>query len=71
MAKCYSSFMKVCATCAYWTGNRQTDYFGTTVTTDSLSVKGKCMCQQLGGWRGQERQAGMNCTAFKKWDVLG
>ena len=52
MAKCYSNFMKVCATCAYWTGNRQTDYFGTiimVVENNSFCLfENNCVCLGTG-----------------------
>ena len=66
----YSNFFKNCATCAYWCGSRETDYFGTNVKIQDDNAKGKCMAPLGKGWRGQDRTASMTCNGFKKWDVL-
>lgn len=66
----YSNFFKNCATCAYWCGSRETDYFGSQVKIQDDNAKGKCMAPFGQGWRGQDRTASMACNGFKKWEVL-
>ncbi len=69
MAQQYQGSSKYCATCAFWTGNRECDRFGQRVTVASPMDKGKCMAPK-GGWRNQQRQANTQCTNWQKWAVL-
>lgn len=69
MSRTYNSFNKVCATCAYWTGSRASDNFGTTVTTQDDNYRAKCMCQR-GPWRMQVTIPSAGCNSYKKWDIL-
>lgn len=69
MSQQYPSSWKNCATCAYWVGTRETDYFGNYAKVESYSTKGKCMCHK-GPWRNIEKTANMSCNAFEKWAVL-
>ena len=69
MAQQYPGTWKQCATCAYWTGSRECDYFGQRVTVASAMDKGKCAIPR-GGWRGQQRQACAQCQDWLKWPVL-
>ena len=68
MQRSYNSFNKVCATCAYWTGNRVVNNFGTTVTTQDDNYRAKCMCPN--GPRMTERIPSNGCSSYKKWEVL-
>ena len=69
MSQQYPASWKQCATCAYWTGNRETNIFGEWAKVDSPMAKGKCMCQKS-GWRNQDKQANSSCASFQKWAVL-
>lgn len=69
MSQQYPSSWKQCATCAYWTGKRETDTFGQRVYVDSAMTKGKCLCQKS-GWAHCEKQANASCTHFDKWSPL-
>lgn len=69
MSQQYPYSWKQCATCAYWTGARETDRFGQRVYVDSPMQKGKCMCRGS-GWTNMEKQANSSCTSFEKWSVL-
>ena len=60
---------KQCATCAYWTGSRTCDYFGTHVIVNNTMDNGKCMIPS-GGWKNADRQATHSCNDYKKWPVL-
>ena len=62
--------MKICATCAYWSGTRETDYFGKQyVQVENATQKGKCINPNV-GWRGQQRDANVFCTSWEKWPVI-
>jgi hypothetical protein len=69
MSQQYPASWKQCATCAFWTGARETNYFGERVTVESPMAKGKCMCRGS-GWFNQERQANFSCQRFEKWPCL-
>ena len=69
MAQQYSGSWKQCATCVFWTGVRESDYFGQRVTVDSSMVLGRCAIPK-GGWRNYQRQAGQTCSDWQKWPVL-
>lgn len=65
----YPSSWKHCATCAYWTGSRQTDYFCNRVDVSDTFSKGKCMCRG-NIWFNTDKIANASCSDYKKWDVL-
>ena len=69
MSQQYPSSWKQCATCAFWTGQRECDYFGQRVTVSSPMDKGKCAIPR-GGWKGNDRQANSCCSDWQKWPVL-
>lgn len=69
MSQQYPASWKQCATCAYWTGSRETNTFGEWAKVDSPMSKGKCMCQGS-GWKNQDKQANASCPSFQKWAVL-
>lgn len=69
MSQQYPSNWERCATCAYWTGNRETDTFGQRVYVDSAMSKGKCLCKGS-GWTNREKQANASCNHFEKWESL-
>lgn len=66
MAKSYPSNWKNCATCGYWVGPRDTNYFGQTVTIEGV---GRCMCRKS-GWMNRERDPSLSCQHYQKWCVL-
>jgi hypothetical protein len=55
---------KVCATCEYWSGNRERAIDKTSVKLDGLSVKGKCIKQNF------PYIAGGHCSKYTRWGVL-
>lgn len=69
MAQQIPNTWKRCATCAFWTGSRQCDFFGQIVTIENAMTKGKCAIP-YGGWKGYEKQANASCTSWQKWPVL-
>ncbi len=69
MSQQYPGTWKQCATCAYWLGVRETDYFGQRVTVESAMVKAKCG-NLNGPWRKMDKQACSSCNRWEKWPVL-
>lgn len=69
MAQRYPASWKNCATCVYWMGQRDTNYFGEWVQVDSSSTKAECRCMQS-PWRRQQRIASNSCVKYEKWPVL-
>ena len=69
MAQQYPSTWKYCATCAYWLGAREKDYFGQRVTVESPGAKGECGIPK-GPWKRHQRQACASCNCWEKWPVL-
>ena len=68
MAERFPSNWKRCATCVFWTGPREVDYWGNWVSIDSLRTRGRCMCRS-GSFR-IERERGYSCTGYLKWPAL-
>lgn len=66
MEKIPSNF-KYCATCVWWTGPREVDYFGQYVSFDK-NDEGRCMCRN--GWYRVERDGKGTCSAHEKWKAL-
>ncbi|MBR0085530.1 MAG: hypothetical protein IJL97_03165 [Lachnospiraceae bacterium] len=69
MSQQYPNNWKQCATCAYWTGARETDNLCQRVYVDSPMSKGRCMLRG-GAWFRYEKQANASCNSFEKWPVL-
>ena len=69
MAQQYPYSWNYCATCAYWTGVRETNYFGEWVKVDSYDSRGKCMCRG-NGWTNHEKQACASCPKHERWAPL-
>ncbi|MBR2295849.1 MAG: hypothetical protein IKA43_00405 [Clostridia bacterium] len=65
----FGSFMKFCATCNFWMGQRETDYNGTYSRVQDVNARAKCMCQS-GPWRNQLRGPMAFCNSYEKWSVL-
>ena len=57
---------KQCATCAFWTGARSCDNYGSKVYVDGSTTCGKCAIPS-GGWKGTQRQASAMCNSWQKW----
>lgn len=68
MSQKYPSSWKKCATCVYWTGPREVDFFGQWVTIDSMQTKGRCMCRS--GLFRVEKEGNFVCNAYTKWVAL-
>ncbi|MBP3391945.1 MAG: hypothetical protein J6L76_04075 [Clostridia bacterium] len=66
MSQMYPHSWKLCATCGYWTGTRETNIFGEWVRVDSSMAKGNCLCR-TSGWRTTPRQADSSCASYEKW----
>ena len=60
---------KTCATCGYWTGNRQIGDNGRAACTENQAVKGDC---QHPKFRTTGKSAGNSCprNAWEKWQAL-
>ena len=69
MSHSYPYSWKLCATCGYWTGTRETNYFGEWVQVESPTTKGKCLCR-TSGWRSSPCRADFHCASFEKWVAL-
>ncbi len=69
MSQQYPGTWKQCATCAFWIGPRDCDYFGQYAIVSSGTVEGRCGILS-GGWKGQKRQACAQCSDWQKWPVL-
>lgn len=61
---------KLCATCEYWAGPRQLDYFAGHVVLPNQSINGKCMCMNGPHARGDRLSNYTTCSCYKKWGVL-
>ncbi len=60
----------LCATCEYWIGPREPNYFGNMVVLDNQSTKGKCWCLN-GPFPRSDRPSNMcACSRYEKWKVL-
>ena len=61
---------KLCATCEYWVGQRQPDFYGNAVLLPDQSIKGKCWC--LNGPHARAERLSNTCACFnyKKWAAL-
>ena len=66
MATKYPGSWKYCATCAYWGGNRQVDFYGQWVTVDGSTAKGKCLCR-TSGWTRMDKTATSSCSKYEPW----
>ncbi len=58
-----------CATCAFWCGVRETNYFGEWADVESSMAKGKCM-GQFSGYTGRDTPANYWCSKYEKWPAL-
>lgn len=68
MAQIFGSNHKLCATCAYWTGARESISFGGQVT----NCEGYGKCAIPNGPLKNSQRLGNTCACFdwKKWPVL-
>lgn len=69
MATTYPKSWKQCATCAFWSGARQSDVWGDNVTVDEATVRGKCAIPS-GGFKHHDMPACSTCSDWQKWPVL-
>lgn len=61
---------KLCATCEYWLGPRQPNFYGTAVILESQAVKGKCWCLNGPHPRADRYSNFSFCFCYKKWSAL-
>ncbi len=69
MANNYPSSWKNCATCAYWMGERDCDYFNQHSIVSGPSERGTCKIPS-GPWRNSNKAANESCSSYMKWPVL-
>ncbi|MBQ9099589.1 MAG: hypothetical protein IJY50_09215 [Clostridia bacterium] len=69
MSHSYPASWKNCATCAYWVGKREADFFTQWSRVESISAAGKCMCRKS-GFMNREKPASASCSYYLKWAVL-
>lgn len=62
-------YNKCCATCDYWTGNRQVEGWGqASAAIVDINSRGKCYSRT---WHGTVERAYSNvCNDYKKWGSL-
>ena len=66
-----SGTQRLCATCCYWVGPREPNFYGRAAVLDEQSVKGKCFCLNGGPHARAERYSNScACSCYKKWCVL-
>ena len=70
MSQYYNSYTKLCATCNYWMGPRIPNQWGTGITLDSTSIKGKCWCLNGPHARADRLSNYTACSRYEKWAVL-
>lgn len=61
---------QLCATCEYWAGPRQLDFYGGHVVLPDQSVNGKCVCMNSPYNRSDRFSNTTTCGSYKKWGVL-
>lgn len=61
---------RLCATCEYWIGRREPNYFGNMVVLDSQSERGKCFCLNGPHVRAERLSNSSVCSRYEKWKVL-
>ena len=62
--------LKLCATCNFWVGPRQPDYYGRAVVLESQIVKGKCWCLNGPYARVDKYSNNTTCPRYEKWAML-
>lgn len=68
MSQKYRKVFKLCATCEYWAGSRETDIFRLDAIVDSISSKGKCVLE--GAYKGLDKSANATCAKWQAWGVM-
>jgi hypothetical protein len=62
--------LKLCATCEYWMGPREPNFYGNNIILPDQSVKGKCWCL-TGPFKRVDRYSNMSvCYCYERWSVL-
>ena len=64
------STMKLCATCEYWIGTRQPNFYATHVVLPTQSVEGKCFCMGGPHFRANRLSNSTTCFKYEKWKML-
>ena len=62
--------LNLCATCEYWVGPRQPNFYCTHVLLPQESVKGKCFCMESSMARADMYSNSSVCWHYKRWSVL-
>ena len=72
MSASYPSDWKQCATCEYWSGEREPgDIFGNRVKFESPMSRGRCLNRDSGWFHSDlGKQANASCQCWEKWGVL-
>ena len=60
----------LCATCEFWVGPRQPDYFGSAVILPEQSIYGQCFCLESSMARAQRLSNTCACRHYKKWSLI-
>ena len=61
---------KLCATCEYWIGPREPNYYGNMVVIENQSAKGRCWCLNGPYPRADRLNNITACSRYQKWAVL-
>ena len=61
---------KLCATCNYWVGPREPDYFASGVELPDQCTKGKCWCLNGPFPRSERFSNNGCCSRYEKWAIL-
>lgn len=61
---------KLCATCGFWVGPREPNYFANMVVLDNQSIKGKCFCLNGPHARAERLSNSGACSRYEKWQIL-
>ena len=70
MSYYFNAHSKLCVTCEYWVGNRIPNQWGSGLTVEDQSVKGKCWCLNGPHARADRYSNNTTCFNYKKWSVL-
>ncbi len=69
MSATYPNSWKRCATCAFWAGPRETDYWGSWAKVESATAQYKCIIPR-GGFKNHPMSPTSTCSDWQKWPPL-
>ncbi len=61
---------QLCATCEFWIGVREPNFYGNAVVLESQSVRGKCFCLSGPHSRADRLSNSSTCSCYKKWLII-